>query len=50
MEGRWDGVHLQVPAELGWGGRDEGFQVGPMGEDMGALGAWMKVRGNIPMG
>lgn len=50
MEGRWDGVHLQVPAELGWGGRDEGFQGGPMRGGHGGPGGLDKGERKHPHG
>lgn len=48
MEGRWDGVHLQGQAELGWGGMYEGHRVGRCGVGNGRhweLGrGWEKTR------
>lgn len=52
MEGRWDGVHLQGQAELGWGGMYEGHRVGRCGVGNGRhweLGrGWEKIPVGLP--
>lgn len=39
VEGRWDGIHLQGPAQPSWGRIRERYRLGCCGEDMGGAGS-----------